>query len=242
MPMAMPVAAAGVPRKPWYRVLYVQVLIAVFIGILLGHFYPTLGEQMQPLATAFINLVKMIIAPVIFCTVVTGIGGGQSLEKTGRVGVKALAYFLFFSTLALIVGLIIANLVQPGAGLHANVATLNAKDVATVQSYATKAHEQTVMAFLMNIIPTTVVGAFASGDILQVLFFSVLFGVGLALMGERGRPLTHMIGLVSGAIFGVVHIVMKVAPIGAFGAWPIRSASSASARSSRSAGWSAHFI
>jgi aerobic C4-dicarboxylate transport protein len=215
--MAMPVAAAGVPRKPWYRVLYVQVLIAVLIGILLGHFAPSLGEQMQPLATAFINLVKMIIAPVIFCTVVTGIGGVQSLEKTGRVGVKALAYFLFFSTLALIVGLIIANVVQPGAGLHANIASLNAKDVATVQGYATKAHEQTVMAFLMNIIPTTVVGAFASGDILQVLFFSVLFGVGLALMGERGRPLTNMIGLVSGAIFGVVHIVMKVAPLGAFG-------------------------
>jgi aerobic C4-dicarboxylate transport protein len=215
--MAMPVAAAGVPRKPWYRVLYVQVLIAVLIGIVLGHFSPSLGEQMQPLATAFINLVKMIIAPVIFCTVVTGIASVQSLEKTGRVGAKALGYFIVFSTLALIVGLIIGNLVQPGAGLHANVGALNAKDVATVQGYATKAHEQSVTGFLLNIIPTTVVGAFASGDILQVLFFSVLFGVGLALMGERGRPLTDMIGRVSGAIFGVVHIVMKVAPIGAFG-------------------------
>jgi aerobic C4-dicarboxylate transport protein len=215
--MAMPVATPGAPPKPWYRVLYVQVLVAVLIGILLGHFYPALGEQMQPLATAFINLVKMVIAPVIFCTVVTGIAGVQSLEKTGRVGAKALGYFIVFSTLALIVGLIIGNLIQPGAGLHANVSALNAKDVATVQGYATKAHEQSITGFLLNIIPTTVVGAFASGDILQVLFFSVLFGVGLALMGERGRPLTDMIGRVSGAIFGVVHIVMKVAPIGAFG-------------------------
>jgi aerobic C4-dicarboxylate transport protein len=203
--------------KPFYKVLYVQVLIAVVIGILLGHFYPSLGEQMQPLATAFINLVKMIIAPVIFCTVVTGIAGVQSLEKTGRVGAKALGYFIVFSTLALIVGLIVGNLVQPGAGLHANVATLNAKDVATVQGYATKAHDQSVTGFLLNIIPTSVVGAFASGDILQVLFFSVLFGIGLALMGEKGRPLTASIQRIAGAIFKVVHIVMKAAPIGAFG-------------------------
>ncbi len=210
-------AIASGPAKPFYKILYVQVLIAVIIGVLLGYFRPDLGEQMQPLATAFINLVKMIIAPVIFCTVVTGIGGVQSLEKTGRVGAKALGYFIVFSTLALIVGLIIGNIVQPGAGLHADITKLNPKDVATVQSYVSKAHDQTITGFLINIIPSTVVGAFASGDILQVLFFSVLFGIGLALLGDTGKPVTDLIYRISKIFFNIVHIVMKVAPLGAFG-------------------------
>jgi len=209
--------AAMTARRPFYSILYIQVLVAVVIGVLLGYFYPSLGEQMQPLASAFINLVKMVIAPVIFCTVVTGIGGVTNLEKTGRVGAKALIYFLFFSTLALIVGLIIAHILQPGAGLHADITKLNPKDVATVKGYVNKAHDQTITGFLMNIIPTTVVGAFSSGDILQVLFFSVLFGVGLALLGEEGKPVTDFITRVSHVFFKVVHIVMKVAPIGAFG-------------------------
>ena len=157
----------------------------------------------------------MIIAPVIFLTVATGIAAMSDLKKVGRVGAKAMIYFLAFSTLALIVGLIIANLVQPGAGLNIDPATLDAK---SVESYAAKAHDQSVTGFLMNIIPGTIVGAFADGDILQVLFFSVLFGVGLAMTGEKGVPVLNFLKAVSGAVFKVVHILMKVAPIGAFGA------------------------
>ncbi|MHB2170020.1 dicarboxylate/amino acid:cation symporter [Alsobacter sp. R-9] len=207
--------AAVAPRKPLYKVLYVQVLFAVALGILLGHFYPQLGEQMKPLGDAFIKLVKMIIAPVIFLTVVSGIAGMTNLEKVGRVGVKALAYFLTFSTLALVVGLIVANVLQPGAGLHIDPKSLDMKSVAT---YAAKAHDQSITGFLMNIIPDTVVGAFASGEILQVLFFSILFGFGLAFMGDKGKPVLDFIKVASEAIFGVVNIIMRVAPIGAFGA------------------------
>lgn len=207
--------AAPAPRKPLYKVLYVQVLFAVACGILLGHFYPQLGEQMKPLGDAFIKLVKMIIAPVIFLTVVSGIAGMTNLEKVGRVGAKALGYFLVFSTLALIVGLVVANVLQPGSGLHIDPKSLDVKSVAT---YAAKAHDQSIAGFLMNIIPDTVVGAFASGEILQVLFFSVLFGFGLAFMGDHGKPVLDFIKIAAEAIFGVVNIIMKVAPIGAFGA------------------------
>lgn len=201
--------------KPLYRTLYFQVLVAVAIGITLGHFYPKLGADMKPLGDAFIKLVKMIIAPVIFLTVVSGIAGMTNLEKVGRVGGKALAYFLTFSTLALIVGLIVANVLQPGHGLHIDPNSLDPKAVAT---YAGKAKEQNIADFLMNIIPTTAVGAFAGGEILQVLFFSVLFGFGLAFLGDRGKPVLDIIKVLSEAIFGVVNIIMKVAPIGAFGA------------------------
>ncbi len=214
--MAHAMAGATPPQtKPFYKVLYVQVLFAVAAGILLGHFYPQLGEQMKPLGDAFIKLVKMIIAPVIFLTVVSGIAGMTNLEKVGRVGAKALCYFLVFSTLALVVGLVVANLLHPGAGLHIDPKSLDIKSVAT---FASKAHDQTIMGFLMNIIPDTAVGAFASGEILQVLFFSVLFGFGLAFMGEHGKPVLDFIKVASEAIFGVVNIIMKVAPIGAFGA------------------------
>ena len=214
--MAQAIAgAAPAPRKPLYKVLYVQVLFAVACGILLGHFYPQLGEQMKPLGDAFIKLVKMIIAPVIFLTVVSGIAGMTNLEKVGRVGAKALGYFLVFSTLALVVGLVVANVLQPGAGLHIDPKSLDVKSVAT---YAAKAHDQSITGFLMNIIPDTVVGAFASGEILQVLFFSVLFGFGLAFMGDHGKPVLDFIKIAAEAIFGVVNIIMKVAPIGAFGA------------------------
>lgn len=208
--------ADAAPRPiPFYRHLYVQVLIAVAIGILLGHFYPDLGASLKPLGDAFIKLVKMIIAPVIFLTVVTGIAGMHDLEKVGRVGAKAMIYFLVFSTLALVVGLVIANLVQPGAGLHIDPATLDAK---AVEKYATQAHEQSIVGFLTNIIPTTMLSPFTGGDILQVLFVSVLFGVGLAMTGEKGAPVLNMLKSVSGAVFKVVAILMKVAPIGAFGA------------------------
>ncbi|OCJ66685.1 C4-dicarboxylate transporter DctA [Agrobacterium tumefaciens] len=207
--------AVGHAKQPFYKHLYFQVLVAIIAGIALGHFYPAFGEQLKPLGDGFIRLVKMIIAPVIFLTVATGIAGMNDMKKVGRVAGKAMIYFLVFSTLALIVGLIVANTVQPGAGMNIDPATLDAKAVAT---YADKAHEQTITGFLMNIIPTTIVGAFASGDILQVLFFSVLFGIALGIVGEKGKPVTDFMHAMMYPIFKLVAILMKAAPIGAFGA------------------------
>jgi aerobic C4-dicarboxylate transport protein len=189
--------------------------MAICAGILLGHFRPSLGADMKPLGDAFIKLVKMIIAPIIFLTVTTGIAGMGDMKKVGRVVGKAMAYFITFSTLALAIGLVVANVVQPGAGLHIDPATLDPKAVAT---YAATAHEQTLVGFLMSIIPTTPIAALASGDILQVLFFSVLFGVSLSLVGERGAPLLTVLQSTSQAMFRLVGILMKAAPIGAFGA------------------------
>ncbi|KTQ95529.1 C4-dicarboxylate transporter [Aureimonas ureilytica] len=209
------VASEPAPRKPLYAQLYVQVLAAIAVGILLGHFYPQTGEAMKPLGDAFIKLVKMIIAPVIFLTIVTGIAGMSDLKKVGRVAGKAMLYFLTFSTLALIIGLIVGNVIQPGAGLNIDPASLDGKAVA---DYAVKAHEQTVTGFLQNIIPTTIVGAFSSGDILQVLFFSVLFGLALGMVGEKGKPVLDFFQAVSAPMFKLVGILMKAAPIGAFGA------------------------
>ncbi|MFN4204847.1 MAG: dicarboxylate/amino acid:cation symporter [Agrobacterium albertimagni] len=202
-------------RQPFYKHLYVQVLTAIVAGILLGHFYPDVGAQLKPLGDAFIKLVKMIIAPVIFLTVATGIAGMTDMKKVGRVAGKAMLYFFTFSTLALIVGLVVANVVQPGAGMHIDPATLDAAAVAT---YTEKAHDSSITGFLMNIIPTTIVGAFADGDILQVLFFSILFGISLALVGERGKPVTDFLQAVIAPVFKLVAILMKAAPIGAFGA------------------------
>lgn len=207
--------AAGHAKQPFYKHLYFQVLVAIIAGIALGHFYPAFGEELKPLGDGFIRLVKMIIAPVIFLTVATGIAGMNDMKKVGRVAGKAMIYFLVFSTLALIVGLIVANTVQPGAGMNIDPATLDAKAVAT---YADKAHEQTITGFLMNIIPTTIVGAFASGDILQVLFFSVLFGIALGIVGEKGQPVVDFMHALMYPIFKLVAILMKAAPIGAFGA------------------------
>ena len=207
--------AAGHAKLAFYKHLYFQVLVAIIAGIALGHFYPAFGEELKPLGDGFIRLVKMIIAPVIFLTVATGIAGMNDMKKVGRVAGKAMIYFLVFSTLALIVGLIVANTVQPGAGMNIDPATLDAKAVAT---YADKAHEQTITGFLMNIIPTTIVGAFASGDILQVLFFSVLFGIALGIVGEKGKPVTDFMHALMYPIFKLVAILMKAAPIGAFGA------------------------
>ena len=202
-------------KVPFYRHLYVQVLAAIAAGILLGHYYPEIGASMKPLGDAFIKLVKMVIAPVIFLTVATGIAGVSDLQKVGRVAGKAMIYFLVFSTLALVVGLVVSNIVQPGAGMHINPATLDAKSVA---SYAEKAHDSTIVGFLMNIIPDTITSAFAQGDILQVLFFSVLFGVALALVGDRGKPVVDFLQALTAPIFRLVAILMKAAPIGAFGA------------------------
>ena len=200
---------------PWYRHLYVQVLIAITAGVLLGHFYPTTGAALKPVGDAFIKLVKMIIAPVIFLTIVTGIAGMRDLASVGRVAGKAFIYFLFFSTLALIVGLIVANVVQPGAGLNIDPASL---DTSKVSEFAEKAHETTITGFLTGIIPDTFLSALTEGNILQVLFVAILFGIGLAMIGERGERITAALEELSTAVFKVVAIVMKAAPIGAFGA------------------------
>jgi len=202
-------------KKPIYKVLYVQVLVAIIIGVLLGVFDPGLATKMKPLGDGFVKLIKMIIAPVIFCTVVAGIAGMQDMKKVGRVGGKALLYFEIVSTFALAIGLIVANLVQPGAGFNVNPATL---DTHAIAEYTAKTGSLNTVDFLLNIIPTTFVDAFAKGDILQVLLIAILFGFSLSLLGERGRPVAHLIEELSSAIFGVVNIIMKAAPIGAFGA------------------------
>ena len=202
-------------KKPFYKILYVQVLFAIVCGVLLGMFHPALGEQMKPLGDGFIKLIKMIIAPVIFCTVVAGIAGMQDMKKMGRVGGKALLYFEVVSTFALAIGLVVANLIRPGDGFNADPATLDTKSIA---QYTAKAHAQSTTDFVMNIIPNTLVDAFAKGDILQVLLIAILFGCALSMLGERGRPVTKLIDDLSHVIFGVVGIIMKVAPIGAFGA------------------------
>lgn len=202
-------------KKPFYKVLYVQVLFAILCGILLGVFYPKLAVDMKPLGDGFIKLIKMIIAPVIFCTVVAGIAGMQDMKKVGRVGGKALLYFEVVSTFALAIGLIVANIVRPGDGFNADPATLDTKSIA---EYTAKAKNQSTVDFLLNIIPNTFVDAFAKGEILQVLLIAILFGVALSMLGQRGKPITKFIDDLSHVIFGVVGIVMKVAPIGAFGA------------------------
>ena len=202
-------------KKPFYKVLYVQVLFAILCGVLMGIYLPTDAVAMKPLGDGFIKLIKMIIAPVIFCTVVSGIAGMQDVKKIGRVGGKALLYFEVVSTFALVIGLFVANLLRPGDGFNVDPATLDTKAIA---QYTEKAKHQSTTDFVMNIIPNTVVDAFAKGDILQVLLISVLFGFALSLMGEKGRPLAKLIDELAHAIFGIVNIVMKVAPIGAFGA------------------------
>nr|WP_314471709.1 dicarboxylate/amino acid:cation symporter [uncultured Sphingomonas sp.] len=208
--------AVSLPRKPrWYSHLYVQVLIAITAGVLLGHFAPGTGEAMKPIGDGFIKLVKMIIVPVIFLTIVTGIAGMRDLSAVGRVAGKAFAYFLFFSTLALIVGLIVANVVRPGAGLNIDPATLDPSRVAT---YSEQAHETTLTGFLMSIIPDTFLSALTDGNILQTLFVAILFGIGLAMIGERGNRLLVALNDVSLAVFKIVAILMKAAPVGAFGA------------------------
>lgn len=208
-------AVTAASRKPLYSHLYAQVLTAIILGILLGYFYPQLGEQMKPFGDAFIKMIKMLIAPIIFCTVVHGIAGMEDLKRVGRVGIKALIYFEVVTTLALIVGLVIVNILQPGAGMNVDAKAIDTK---SIQIYTTKAGQQGTVEFFLNIIPATVVGAFAEGEILQVLFFAVLFAFALSLLGGRGKPLLNLIDIVSHALFGVVGIIMRVAPLGAFGA------------------------
>jgi aerobic C4-dicarboxylate transport protein len=206
---------AAAPHKPFYTHLYAQVLTAIVFGVLLGYFYPQLGEQMKPLGDGFIKLIKMLIAPIIFCTVVHGIASMEDMKKVGRVGLKALIYFEGVTTLALLVGLVVVNVLQPGVGMNVDAKTIDTK---SIQVYTTKAGQQSTVEFLMHIIPNTVVGAFAEGEILQVLFFAILFAFALFMLGERGKPVLNFIDIISHSLFNVVGIVMKVAPIGAFGA------------------------
>ncbi|TIU75396.1 MAG: dicarboxylate/amino acid:cation symporter [Mesorhizobium sp.] len=207
--------AIAAPRKRHFARTYVQVLAAIILGAAIGYFHLETGQSLKPLGDAFIKVIKMIIAPVIFLTIATGIAGMSDLQKVGRVAAKAMVYFLTFSTLALVVGLIVANIVQPGAGLNIDPASL---DVQAVKGYVATAHEQSVTSFLMNIIPSTIASAFAEGDILQVLFFSVLFGIALAMTGETSRPVVTFLQALTAPIFKLVGILMKAAPIGAFGA------------------------
>lgn len=201
--------------KKIFSSLYLQVFVAITIGILLGHFYPELGAQMKPLGDGFVKLIKMIIAPVIFCTVVTGIAGMESMKAVGRTGAIALLYFEVVSTIALIIGLVVVNVLQPGAGMNVDP---NALDVKAVAVYADQAQQQGIVAFLLDVIPSSVIGAFASGNILQVLLFAVMFGFALHHLGEKGQLIFNVIDSFSKVIFGVINMIMKLAPIGAFGA------------------------
>ena len=202
-------------RKPLYRSLYAQVLVAIAIGIAIGHFYPQAGVALKPLGDGFVKLIKMAIAPIIFCTVVSGIAGMQNMKSVGKTGGYALLYFEVVSTLALVIGLLVVNLVQPGAGMHIDPASLDTKGI---DAFAAAGAQQSTVAFLLNVIPSTIVGAFASGDILQVLFFSVLFGYALQRLGEPGRAVLHFVEQVAQVMFNIIGVIMKVAPIGAFGA------------------------
>jgi aerobic C4-dicarboxylate transport protein len=200
---------------PFYYHLYFQVLAAIVLGALIGHFWPTTGEALKPLGDGFIKLVKMIIAPVIFLSLVSGIADMRELKSVGRVALKAFGYFLFFSTLALILGLVVANVVQPGAGMNINPATLDAGSVA---DYAKQAHETTFVGFLMSIIPNTMVSALTEGSILQTLFVAVLFGIAVTLVGEPAEPVLDLIERLALIVFRIVGILMRAAPVGAFGA------------------------
>jgi len=202
-------------KRKFYRTLYFQVLTAIIIGIVLGHFFPETGAAMKPLGDAFIKLIKMVIAPIIFCTVVVGIAGMENMKTVGKTGGLALLYFEIVSSLALIVGLVIVNFVQPGAGMNVDPTTLDTKAIA---DYTGPGKMQTTTQFLLDIIPDSVVGALAKGDILQVLLFAILFGFALHAFGEKGKPVFNFVEKLSHILFGIVGYVMKLAPIGAFGA------------------------
>jgi aerobic C4-dicarboxylate transport protein len=202
-------------RSTLFRSLYFQVVVALLAGVAVGHFYPGIATDLKPLGDGFINGIKMVITPVIFCTIVSGIAGMESLKKVGRVGGKAVLYFEVVTTLALVIGLVVANIVQPGAGINADVASL---DQGAVAAIADKVQPQTTGQFIMSIIPSSVVDAFAKGNLLQVLLFSVLFGVSLSILGERGQKAREIVDEFGKALLGIVGIVMKLAPIGAFGA------------------------
>jgi aerobic C4-dicarboxylate transport protein len=202
-------------HKPLYSHLYFQVLVAIALGVLLGHFAPGIAKTMKPLGDAFISLIKMMIAPIVFATVAVGIAKMGDMKKVGRVGLKALLYFETVSTLALVIGLVVVNIARPGVGVNADVSKLDTSSIAT---YTSEDKSLSTVELLLHMIPETVVGAFANGEMLQVLLFSVLFGVALARFGDKGKPLVDLLDQLSHALFDVIAIIMRVAPIGAFGA------------------------
>jgi len=199
----------------YLKMLYVQVVIAIIIGVLLGYFYPSFAVQLKPLGDGFIKLIKMMIAPIIFCTIVTGIAGMQNTKKVGRVGLKAILYFEVVTTLALIIGLIVINVLKPGVGMNVDAASL---DTQSVESYITESKSQSVADFLLHIIPENIVNALSTSNILQVLFFSVLLGFALSKIGEKAAPLLKGIQSLEYGLFAIIKIIMKVAPLGALGA------------------------
>lgn len=203
------------PRKAWYRILYVQVLLAVGLGIVIGYLFPDFGKSLKPLGDGFIKLIKMIIAPIIFCTVVHGIASMRDLKKLGRIGVKTVVYFEVVSTIALVIGLVVVNFLKPGVGFNIDPKTL---DPSVGQAYVNNAHGLSTVEFLLNIIPSTFFDAFASGDLLQVLFVAALTAAAIAFMGPHGLPLLRGIEYVTKVFFGIMHIIVKAAPIGALGA------------------------
>jgi aerobic C4-dicarboxylate transport protein len=212
----VPVTAAGAQKKkPMWKSLYFQVIVAIVVGVLLGHFFPETGTAMKPLGDGFIKLIKMIIAPIIFCTIVVGIAGMEDMKKVGKTGGYAILYFEILSTIALIVGLLIVNIAKPGEGMNVDPSTLDTK---AISQYAAPGKMQSTTDFLLNIIPSSVIDAFAKGDMLQVLFFSVLFGFALHAFGAKGKPVFELIERLSHILFYIVGLIMKVAPIGAFGA------------------------
>jgi len=208
-------ASAPPVARRWYKQLWVQVLIAMALGILIGHFFPDAGTKLQPLGDGFIKLIRMLIAPIIFCTVVLGIAKMDDMSRVGRVAIKGLIYFEVMTTVALIVGLVVVNLWQPGVGMNVNASNL---DTASVSKYVAQSHDTGMVAFIMNIIPNTFVGSLSEGHILQVLLISVLVGCALMRFGEAGKPVIELLDVVSKVFFGMVGIVMWAAPLGAFGA------------------------
>lgn len=209
------------PRQPFYKILYFQVITAIILGVIIGVLYPSIeekvgfAESLKPLGDAFIKLIKMVIAPIIFLTVVSGIGGIGDLKKFGRVGLKALFYFEVVTTFALLIGLVVVRIVQPGVGINADPTTLNTKGIET---FTKAAQNQSTADFLLHIIPDTIFDAFAKGEILQVLLFAILFGIALSMLGEKGKPILKGIDLLSKVFFGIISVIMRFAPIGAFGA------------------------
>ena len=195
--------------------LYVQVIIAILIGIALGFFFPAFATRLKPLGDAFIKLVKMMIAPVVFCTIVSGIAGMQDIKKVGRVGIKALIYFEVITTLALIIGLVVINILKPGSGMNVDPSTLDPNAVA---SYVTQSKTTGVVDFFLHIIPDNIINALSTGDLLQILFFSVLFGIALSRIGDKAAPVLKGIKSLEAGLFAVINIIMKAAPLGAFGA------------------------
>ncbi|HYD15664.1 MAG TPA: dicarboxylate/amino acid:cation symporter [Hyphomicrobium sp.] len=215
-PADAPVASPAPPKHhPWYASLYIQVLIAIAVGVAVGHYFPETGKSLKPLGDGFIALVKMMIAPVVFCTVVHGIASMADLKQVGRVGIKTLIYFEVVSTLALVIGLIVGEIAQPGAGFNIDPAAL---DPSAVSTYVAKAKEEGIIAHLLAVIPSTFLGALANGNLLQVLLVSILSGFAISFMGAAGEPIIHAIELAGKMFFGIIRIIVRVAPIGAFGA------------------------